>query len=227
MNGAWSLLAPTARVVPFLPTLIAFGVGLLAVAVTRVDVTAAAQMPRLRGVGLLLAVAVAFAFDEPTGDVADASPRSRLVRASVRGGVQIAPAVLAWLMVVAGMSLRAAAPVPAGRLSLEAAGMVLAGWAVAAWWHRTRGDGRGGVVAAPVLVALVLVAHQLPSGMTLFASDPAAPWWDPAQRRGAALAAAAVAALILAMRDPLARPVLRPPAPRSRVPRRGPSAERR
>ncbi len=157
-SRTWPLVAPTVRVVPFLPTLAAFGLGFLAVAVTQVDASAATLLPRLRGFGLLLAVAVAFAFDDPTADLADASPRSRLLRAAVRGGVQIAPAVLAWLAVLGSMSLRAATPIPVGTLSLETAGMVLAGWAIALSWHRARGDARGGMVAAPVLLAIVLAA---------------------------------------------------------------------
>ncbi len=199
------LIPPSARLVPYPPMLVAFGLGLVIVAFTQVDATAASQLPRLRGVTLLFAVAVVFAFDDPTADVADASPVPRRVRAMVRGGVQIVPAMTMWVAVLAFMSARTAAPVPAGRLGLEAAGMVLAGWAIALWWCRARGVTGGGVIAGPVLIVLVLVAYRLPPSLALFLPDPETPLWDDIQQRWVVLLAVAMAALGLALRDPLSR----------------------
>ncbi len=202
---AWLLVPPSARVVPYLPMLVAFALGLVIVALARVDATAASQLPRLRGVVLLFAVAVVFAFDDPTTDVADASPVPRRVRATVRGAVQIVPAMTMWFTVLALMSARIAAPVPAGRLWLEAAGMALAGWAIASWWRRARGETCGGVIAGPVLIVLVLVAHRLPPSFALFVPDPETLLWDDMQWRWVTLLAVAMAALGLALRDPLSR----------------------
>lgn len=150
------------------------------------------------------AVAVVFAFDDPTADVADASPVSRRVRAAVRGTVQIVPTMTMWFTVLALMSARIAAPPPAGRLWLEAAGMVLAGWAIASWWRRARGETCGGVIAGPVLIVLVLLAHRLPPSLALFVPDPET-LWDDMQRRWVTLLVVAMTALGLALRDPLAR----------------------
>lgn len=195
------LVRPSARVVPFAPLLVAFGLGLLIVALSDADAPAAVQLPRLRGVALLFAVAVAFAFDDPAADVADASPLPRFMRAMVRATVQIVPAITMWFTVLALISARSATALPVGLLSLEAAAMVMVGWAVASWWRRARGETHGGIIAAPALIVLVLVAQRLPPTFALFAVRPETLLSH--ERRWIAVLAVAMASLGLALRDPL------------------------
>jgi hypothetical protein len=112
-----------------------------------------------------------------------------------------AVAVPLWLLALAVVALRGA-DVPVRMLTLQALALGALGIAVAAALRRWRRMAEPGLVAGPVLVAFLVVAHQLPRSLTLMPSQPWDPSWRAAQLRWATVLIAALAVLLIGLSDP-------------------------
>jgi peptidoglycan/LPS O-acetylase OafA/YrhL len=95
-------------------------------------------------------------------------------------------------------------PLPVAAFTLEAAALLAVTLALAAAGSRLAPERRGGVVAAPALLALTSVGFPLPARVALYAQPDGAAW-DGAHRRWALLLGLALAAFAAASRDPAHR----------------------
>ena len=95
-------------------------------------------------------------------------------------------------------------PLPVAALTLEAAALLAVTLALAAAGSRLAPERRGGVVAAPALLALASVAGLLPARVELYA-QPVGGAWDAAHRRWALLLGLALGTFAAASRDPAHR----------------------
>ena len=93
---------------------------------------------------------------------------------------------------------------PVAAFTLEAAALLAVTLALAAAGSRLAPERRGGVVAAPALLALAFAATLLPGRVALYA-QPGSAAWDGAHRRWALLLGLALAAFAAASRDPAHR----------------------
>lgn len=197
------LAQPSLRAVPWLPILLA---GLLSLAIVSLD---AEPLLELRLSALALALGAAFGIDDDAAETLAASPARLLFRRLVR--LPFALGLIAGLWAVTVWRSGSGAWLP---VTLELAALAGAGLAVAAVAGARLGDGRGGVAAAPALLALVAAAAvALPDSWTLYAHGPSDPRWADSHERWAALLTASAAAFVLASRDPARRrsvPRLRP-----------------
>jgi hypothetical protein len=95
-------------------------------------------------------------------------------------------------------------PLPVAALTLEATALLAVTMALAAAGSRLAPERRGGVVAAPALLALTSAAFLLPAQVALYA-EPGSATWDGAHRRWALLLGLALATFAAASRDPAHR----------------------
>ena len=161
----------------------------------------------LRVVALLVAVAVAFVLDDGTRTTVASVPTPQWWRGGVRLLVAGLPAALVWGGALAWVEHRSGGAVPAGALTLEMAALAAAGLAVAGGLARWRDQPEPGLLVGPILVGAGLLVTQLPRQVAL-AVQPG-PDWSAAHLRWSTLLAAAVAVLLLAVRDPAARSLVR------------------
>ncbi len=133
-----------------------------------------------------------------------ASPTPLRRRVAVPVAVAAAVAGATWLVLVTGSALRVDG-VPVLGLTVQALALSALGLAVAAVLRTWRGHSEPGVLAAPVVVALVLAALPLPPRWSLLVPVPDAPGWDASVLRWTALLVVAVVVLLAATRDPAAR----------------------
>ena len=130
---------------------------------------------------------------------------SLLLRRTLRVALLL-PATAAWWVAVV-WRVRAVYPglsLPVAALTLEAAALLAVTVALAAAGSRLAPERRGGVVAAPALLALASAACLLPAQVALYA-QPGSAAWDGAHRRWALLLGLALAAFAVASRDPAHR----------------------
>jgi hypothetical protein len=203
-----ALLVPTARAVGWGSPLAAFtlSLGLLALAV-RPDVAlpAGQLLLWLRIAMITAALGWAFLLDDPSEPTTEAVAGSLLLRRALRVALLL-PATAAWWVAVVwrvravypGMPLQVAA------LTLEAAALLAVAVALAAAGSRLAPERRGGVMAAPALLALAFAATLLPARVALY-DQPVGGAWDAAHRRWALLLGLALAAFAAASRDPAHR----------------------
>jgi hypothetical protein len=203
-----ALLVPTARAVGWAAPLAGFALslGLLALAVR----PGLALPPERLVLWLRLAMTVgalgcAFLLDDPSEPTTEGVAGSLLLRRTLRVALLL-PATAAW-WAAAVWRVRAVhpeLPLPVAALTLEAAALLAVTVALAAAGSRLAPERRGGVVAAPALLALVCAAFLLPARVALYAL-PGSADWDGAHRRWALLLGLAVVAFAAASRDPAHR----------------------
>jgi fluoroquinolone transport system permease protein len=204
-----ALLVPTARAVGWVPALAAFvlSLGLLALAVRRGLDTPPAELVRwVRLAIIVAALGYAFLLDDPSEPTTEGVAGSLLLRRSLRVVALLLPATAAWWVGVVWrvQAVHPGLPLPVAALTLEAAALLAVTVALAAAGSRLAPERRGGVVAAPALLALTSAAFLLPAQVTLYA-QPGSAAWDGAHRRWALLLGLALAAFALASRDPAHR----------------------
>jgi hypothetical protein len=203
-----ALLVPTARAVGWGPPLAAFTVslGLLALAVRPGLALPTGQLVLwLRIAMIAAALGWAFLLDDPSEPTTEGVAGSLLLRRALRMSLLL-PATAAWWVAVA-WRVRAVyprMPLPFAALTLEAAALLAVAVALAAAGSRLAPERRGGVVAAPVLLALASAAALLPARIALYAL-PGSPGWAGAHHRWAMLLGLALAAFAAASRDPARR----------------------
>jgi hypothetical protein len=205
------LIRPAARAMPWTAFLVAAAVGLAIVGVP-------AAFPVLLSdedlVGLLRAAAVCgalgagFLLDDPAARTVATVPTSRPLRYAARAGVVLPSVAVWWALVLAvtvgGAEEGAGAALPLGDVTVEAAALGAVALAVSAVRLRRDGSIAGGVVAGPVVLALVVVASRLPPGLVLYV-PPGDGRWDAAHDRWGVLLAVAVAGMVWAALEPARR----------------------
>jgi hypothetical protein len=216
MPGRWlrrqlrlvpALLVPTARAVGWAAPLAGFALslGLLALAVRRgLELPAGRLVLWLRLAMTAGALGCAFLLDDPSEPTTEAVAGSLLLRRSLRVALLL-PATAAWWAAVLWrvQAVHPGLPLPVAALTLEAAALLAVTMALAAAGSRLAPERRGGVVAAPALLALTSAAFLLPARVALYAQPGAA--WDGAHRRWALLLGLALATFAAASRDPAHR----------------------
>jgi fluoroquinolone transport system permease protein len=217
MPGRWlrrqlrlvpALLVPTARAVGWAAPLAAFtlSLGLLALAVRPgLALPAGRLVLWLRITMTVGALGCAFLLDDPSEPTTEGVAGSLLLRRSLRVALLL-PATAAWWI---GVMWRVRAvhpglPLPIAALTLEVAALLAVTVALAAAGSRLAPERRGGVVAAPALLALASAAFLLPARVALYAM-PGSAAWDGAHRRWTLLLGLALAAFAAASRDPASR----------------------
>jgi hypothetical protein len=200
-----ALLVPTARAVGWAAPLAAFtlSVGLMALAVRPGQaLQAGGLVVWLRITMVAGALGCAFLLDDPSEPTTEAVAGSLLLRRALRVALLL-PASAAW-WAAALWRVRAVhpgAPLPVAALTLEAGALLAVTVALAAAGARLAPERRGGVVAAPALLAVTGAAILLPARVGLYA-PPGNPGWDGAHQRWAMLLGLALAAFAAASRDP-------------------------
>jgi hypothetical protein len=203
-----ALLVPTVRAVGWAPPLAAFGLslGLLALAVRPGLALSPEELVRwLRLATIVGALGWAFVLDDPSEPTTESVAGSLLLRRVLRVALLL-PAAAAWWVAVV-WRVRAVYPglqLPVAALTLEAAALLAVTVALATAGSRLAPERRGGVVAAPALLALASAAGLLPAQVALYA-QPGSAGWDTAHQRWAVLLGLALAAFAAASRDPAHR----------------------
>ncbi|WIM99004.1 hypothetical protein ACTOB_002632 [Actinoplanes oblitus] len=199
------LLRPAARATPWVAFLAAAGVGLAIVAVPAVlsvTLSPADLVGLLRAAAVCGALGVAFLLDDPAAATIATVPTPRPVRYAARAGVALPPLAAWWALTlavtVAGAEHGTAAGLPLGGVTVEAAALGAAAFAVAAVRPR------GGVVAAPAVLALVAAASQFPPALAFYV-PPGDDRWAAAHGRWGVLLALAVAGAVSAVMEPARR----------------------
>jgi fluoroquinolone transport system permease protein len=203
-----ALLVPTARAVGWGPPLAGFAVslGLLALTVRPGLALPAELLVRwLRITMTVGALGCAFLLDDPSEPSTEGVAGSLLLRRTLRVALLL-PATTAWWVVALWrvQALHPAVPLPVAALTLETVALLAVTMALAAAGSRIAPERRGGVVAAPALLAAVSAALLLPARVELYA-QPGSATWTGAHQRWALLLALALAAFAAASRDPAHR----------------------
>ena len=203
-----ALLVPTGRAVGWAAPLAGFALslGLLALAVRPgLELPAERLVLWLRIAMTVGALGCAFLLDDPSEPTTEGVAGSLLLRRSLRV-VLLLPATAAWWIAVVWRvrAVQPGLPLPVAALTLEAAALLAVTLALAAAGSRLAPERRGGVVAAPALLALASAGFLLPAQATLYAPPDSAAW-DGTHRRWALLLGLALAALAAASRDPAHR----------------------
>ena len=199
-----ALLVPTARAIGWAPPLAAFAlsVGLLVLAVRRGASSAEGLVVWLRIIMVAGALGSAFLLDDPSELTTEAVAGSLLLRRALRVALLL-PATAAW-WAAAVWRVRAVhpgVPLPVAALTLEVGALLTITIALAAAGSRLAPERRGGVMAAPALLAVTGAAVLLPARVALYA-QPGSPGWAAAHQRWAMLLGVALAAFAVASRDP-------------------------
>jgi hypothetical protein len=174
-----ALLVPTVRAVGWGPPLAAFTVslGLLALAV-RPGLTLPADLlvRWLRITMTVGALGYAFLLDDPGELTTEGVAGSLLLRRTVRVALLL-PVTTAWWVAALWrvQALHPEVPLPVAALTLETVALLAVTVALAAAGSRLAPERRGGVVAAPALLAVVSAALLLPPGSRCTPSGPAPP----------------------------------------------------
>jgi hypothetical protein len=203
-----ALLVPTARAVGWAAPLAGFtlSLGLLALAVRPgLALPAGRLVLWLRITMTVGALGCAFLLDDPSEPTTEGVAGSLLLRRSLRVALLL-PATAAWWIGVIWRvrAVHPGLPLPIAALTLEAAALLAVTVALAAAGSRLAPERRGGVVAAPALLALASAAFLLPARVALYAL-PGSAAWDGAHRRWTLLLGVALAAFAAASRDPASR----------------------
>jgi hypothetical protein len=203
-----ALLVPTARAVGWAAPLAGFALslGLLAVAVRPgLELPAGRLVLWLRLAMTVGALGCAFLLDDPSEPTTEGVAGSLLLRRSLRVALLL-PATAAWWAAAVWrvQAVHPELPLPVAALTLEAAALLAVTMALAAAGSRLAPERRGGVVAAPALLALTSAAFLLPARVALYA-QPSSAAWDAAHQRWALLLVLALATFAAASRDPAHR----------------------
>jgi hypothetical protein len=192
----------TAMTIPWHPMVIATVVG--------AAVVASGQARLVMIPSTLLAAAAGFAFDDSSHETLAASPSSLIRRRLGRLIVVIPPTIILWATLVSqGVNGRQET------LTLVAmfaglVGLTLGIAGVAA--HRT--DGRGGAVAAPVLLLALVVSAIVPPRWRPLPLGDVPGRWPALQTRWSTAAVIGTLVLLASCRDPARRRLLRYPTDR-------------
>ena len=137
----------------------------------------------LRVAGLLLCMRSAFILNDPTEESLGHVPTPLLMRRSLRITCLLplmAGAGAVMVSFAGEVPRRAGGPIPVGDLTLEVATLLVIAMSAACLGTRFTSDGLGGIVAAPIVLALVAASMLLPSDYRLIVGSPTDPRWAEA-----------------------------------------------
>jgi hypothetical protein len=163
----------------------------------------------LRAAGVLSAVAMTAATDDPCGEPAAASPYPRWLRSLARVAGAAAVVVPGWALVAGVVAVRA--DVPLAVPALQALGLGAVGLAVGAGLRAWRDVHAPGYAAALGVLALAVATQLLPPWYALEPVQGWGPPWQATELRWLGVLMVAGGALAVALRDPLGRPADRGP----------------
>lgn len=198
---------PTLRVIPWGPPAIAFGGGLLAVALAYrgAPIGTGVAVQTLRLASLVLAAGVASALDDPAASMTDATSVPAAARRGLRVVITVASGAVAWALALGIARWRFGdAAIPVSWLTLEVAALAAAALAVATTVIG-RGHSSGTSAAAPALLCFAIAFRLIPDRWTLLGGEPGTAMWTQAHQRWAILLAACALIVVRGMRDPAAR----------------------
>lgn len=147
---------------------------------------------------LFVCMGAAFALDDATEDTLSYVPAPLLLRRLLRVLLLLPLAAATWFLLVetAGeVTRRDGGPLPVGDLTVEAGAMLAVTLVAASIGSRVTSDRLGGIVAAPILLALAVGAIALPGDYKLIVT-PADPRWADVHETWRWILVAAVAAFI-------------------------------
>lgn len=160
----------------------------------------------LRGVGILLACGWAATLDDPSGEVAGASPYPRAVRSLFRitaGALVVLPV---WTVAAVAADLQFD-PTPVWGLTLETLAISVGGLAIGAGLRAWAEQLTPSHLAVVGVVVLAVAINALPRGWVMVQTQVWGPPWEAAQLRWLALLLLAAGILTLALRDPVRTPI--------------------
>ena len=180
---ALDLTRPTARVVSWGPALFAAVVGLGYVALEAPGAYIDYRILVLRLAALGLALGAAFVLDDPTEETLGHVPTPLLLRRALRIALVLPLVTAAWIALVNAAGTvrpRQGGPLPVGDLTIEAATLLAVALCAACAGSRFTSDRLGGIVAAPVVLALVAAAMFLPADQKMILGSPVDVRWHDA-----------------------------------------------
>lgn len=155
----------------------------------------------LRGVAVLLAMALALGVDEPSALLLDATPTGLAQRLAGRLALLAAALAPFWVLALATVAAQGA-DVPVAALTLELAALsalaLAVGLTLRRWWQLAE----PAALVAPVLFGALLAAYRLPRRLALLEVQLWGPPWVAAHLRWTALLVAALSLLLVAAQDP-------------------------
>lgn len=163
-----------------------------------------ARIQALRMAAVLIALGAAFVLDDRSEETTLHLPVGRLLRRSLRVGLAVPLVALAWAVSIAlarGSELPGGS-LPLAALSLELAAVLALSLAASAAAVGLVPEGLGGVGAGPLLLGSLALTFFLPRSITMWADGPENPTWIPSHHRWWIVLACAVAAFVVAGRDP-------------------------
>lgn len=163
----------------------------------------------LRLTAMMLAVSLAFTWDDPAADTLAPSPRPLIWRRGMRLAVTVPVIVVGWLAAVPAAHAAAGEPFigmpyPDGGITVELVGLSALGLAVSGWASRSRRS-HPGTIAAVTLVGVAMGLRFVPERWSMLAGAPGSPNWDDAHLRWATLSLVAVLSILWFSRDPASR----------------------
>jgi hypothetical protein len=171
----------------------------------------------VHGVVVLVALALALSFDDPTGDVATATPVRRrdwtAARLAAAAGATV-PVLVTGILVA---RLRFP-PLPMAGLLAEAAGYLLAAVTAAAGLRAWRGAHSPSYLAVVGVLVVALLTYALPRGWAMVDPQPWGPPYAAALWRWLGFVLVGGAVLAVALRDPLDRRPNAGSSPEERIP---------
>ena len=185
----YPLLRPTAHAIKWRPVAAGAALGMIILLVPEA-LTDRLTERHLTTLARLAAICVglgtAFLLDDPATRSIPTVPTPRLARNLVRVALA-GPAVALWWALTLGLAKTtghhaAAAHLPIGGLTLEAATLLAAAFALAALAQRRDDDGNSGVVVGPAVLVLVVVTWLLPRPVALLLT-PDDPAWTASHYR--------------------------------------------
>jgi len=182
-NQVVQLVRPTARAMPWGPLLIAGLLGAGYVRLQAPDRYVDHVIWVMRLAGLFICVGAAFILDDPTEDTIGHVPTPLILRRLLRVALALPAAGLLWLLSIGlagSIPDRYGGPLPVNDLTLEASAVFVVALAASSLGARLASDRLGGIVASPIVLALVAVALFLPEDQRLIIGSPHDPYWDKA-----------------------------------------------
>ncbi len=202
------LVIPSARAMRLAPIAGGAIAGLAVLALVRLnpELGLAGLVAALRLSAVALALGAAFALDDPTEDTISPTPTPLLLRRAPRVTLVAAAVAASWSVVCwyAASTPGVEEVLPVRDLTIELASLTAVALAAAAIATIAVADRTGGIIAAPTLLLLTVVAALLPTmriEVSLF-PQPLDPGWATAHRQWLAVLAVAFATLIVASRGP-------------------------
>ena len=175
------LMRPTARAISWHPPVWASLLAVVYVAAEARTGYIDYRITVLRLAALLICMAAAFVFDDPTEETIGHVPTPLLMRRGLRIALLLPLVSTAWVVLVkvAGEVPRLhGGPLPVADITLEVATLFMTALCASCLGARFTSDRLGGIVAAPVLLGLAALAMVLPGEQRMIVGSGDPRWAD-------------------------------------------------